>query len=62
MLKFWRNPEFVRHLRAELRPARVITVAFVVFFLCALIGLACWAERQSELENAFRYAHQYDGK
>ena len=62
MLKFWRNPEFVRHLRAELRPARVITVAFVIFFLCALIGLACWAERQTELENAIRYAHQYDGK
>lgn len=62
MLKFWRNPEFVRHLRAELRPARVITVAFVVFFLCALIGLACWAERQSEFESALHYAHQYDGK
>ena len=62
MLKFWRNPEFVRHLRAELRPARVITVAFVVFFLCSMIGLACWAERQAELENALRYAHQYGGK
>ena len=62
MLKFWRNPEFVRHRRAELRPTRVITVAFVVFFLCALIGLACWAERQTELDNALHYAHQLDGK
>jgi hypothetical protein len=62
VLKFWRNPEFVRHLRAELRPARVITVAFVVFFLCALIGLACWAAQQEVLDNALRSAQQFDGK
>lgn len=62
MLKFWRNPEFVRHVRAELRPARAVTVAMVVLFLCALIGLACWSERQSIVANAEYSAQHYDGK
>lgn len=62
MLQFWRNPEFVRHVRAELRPARAFTVAVVVLFLCALIGLACWSQRQEMLENAERSAQQYAGK
>jgi hypothetical protein len=62
VLKFWRNPELVRHLRAELRPARAVTVAVVVLFLCALIGLACWSQRQEMLANADRNAHQYGGK
>jgi hypothetical protein len=62
VLKFWRNPEFVRHLRAELRPARAVTVAVVVLFLCALIGLACWSQRQELLDTAERSAQQWDGK
>jgi hypothetical protein len=62
VLKFWRNPEFVRHLRSELRPARAITVALVVFLLCALIGLACWSERQSMLELAEANARQNGGQ
>lgn len=61
MLKFWRNPEFIRHVRAELRPARAITVAVVVLFLCALIGLACWAQRQEILDRALQDAQQHDG-
>ena len=59
MLKFWRNPEFVRHVRAELRPARAVLVAVVVLFLCALIGLACWSQRQELLENAEQNARPY---
>jgi hypothetical protein len=62
VLKFWRNPEFVRHVRAELRPTRAVTVAVVVLFLCALIGLACWSERQSVLTNAENSAQHFDGK
>jgi hypothetical protein len=62
VLKFWRNPEFVRHLRSELRPTRAITVALVVLFLCALIGLACWSERHAMLESAERSAEQFDGR
>jgi ABC-2 type transport system permease protein len=62
VLKFWRNPEFVRHMRAELRPARAVMVAVVVLFLCALIGLACWSQRQETLEYAERSAQQFGGQ
>ncbi|HST09749.1 MAG TPA: hypothetical protein VLL05_05200 [Terriglobales bacterium] len=62
MLKFWRNPEFVRHVRSELRPARAMSVALVVLFLCGLIGLACWSEQQSIVENAQQNARIYGGK
>ena len=62
MLKFWRNPEFVRHVRSELRPARTITVALVVLLLCALIGLACWSQQQSMLEIAEANARKYGGQ
>jgi len=44
-------------VRAELRPTRAVTVAVVVLFLCALIGLACWSERQSMLSNAGNSAY-----
>jgi hypothetical protein len=43
MLRFWRNPEFVRHRRSELRPTRALAVALVVLAVCLLVGLACWA-------------------
>ena len=49
---FWSNPEFVRHRRAELRPARAITVAAVVVAMCVLLGLACWSFEQNLLESA----------
>jgi hypothetical protein len=51
--KFWQNPEFIRHSRSELRRSRMTTVALVVFFVCGLTILACWAQakagRQSEM-------------
>lgn len=52
MQRFWTNPEFVRHRRAELRPVRAVTVAAVVVAMCVLLGLACWSYEQNMLENA----------
>ncbi len=49
MIRIWENPEFVRHLRANLRRMRAITVAATVIAICALIWLGCWGAKQSEL-------------
>jgi len=49
---FWTNPEFIRHRRAELRPARALTAALVVIAICGLIALACWSFQESELARA----------
>ena len=59
MAQTWSNPEFVRHLRAELRRARAITVAAVILLLCVLIGLACWSSQQTQLLNLQRAAEEY---
>ena len=59
MPRFWSNPEFVRHRRAELRPVRAITVAAVVLVMCVLLGLACWSYQQSLLENVQRGAETH---
>lgn len=59
MLRFWRNPEFVRHCRAELRRNRALAVLPVVLVIGALIGLGCWASRASELEAVRRWATQF---
>lgn len=59
MPRFWSNPEFIRHRRAELRPTRAITVGAVVLLLCVLIGLACWSSQQHQLLNLQRAAEQY---
>ncbi len=60
MPRFWSNPEFLRHRRAELRPVRAITVAAVVVLLCVLLGLACWSYEQNLLENVRRGAEAYN--
>ena len=39
MEALWRNPELIRHVRADLRPARMATTAAVSILLCALIVL-----------------------
>jgi hypothetical protein len=62
MPRFWSNPEFVRHRRAELRPVRAITVAVIVLVVCVLIGLTCWASQQAMLEATRQAAQQYDGR
>ncbi len=59
MPRFWSNPEFVRHRRAELRPVRAITVAVVVVVVCALLGMACWSYEQSLLDSARRGAETF---
>ena len=57
MLEFWRNPEYVRHVRAELRPPRSITAGLLVLVICALIGLACWSAERKDLHEFFRVFH-----
>ncbi len=54
MLPFWRNPEFVRHVRAELRPARALTAAVLVLVICALVALPCWASEEKNLQGFFQ--------
>ncbi len=49
MTAIWKNPEFVRHLRANLRRTRALTVAATLIAICALIWLGCWGAKQSEL-------------
>jgi hypothetical protein len=61
MLRFWQNPEFVRHRRAELRSTRALAVVFVVAVICVLIGLGCWASYQTELAAAQRAIVQFHG-
>ncbi|MBZ5647668.1 MAG: ABC transporter permease [Acidobacteriia bacterium] len=39
MLRFWQNPEFIRHVRAELRPARVLSAVVITYIVIALIGM-----------------------
>lgn len=51
MLRFWRNPEFLRYRRAELRPARAAMVASVVLVLCALVALSAWSATREETRS-----------
>jgi hypothetical protein len=62
MLRFWRNPEFVRHVRAELRPMRAITLVAVALLVCVLIWLSCWSFVQSNLERARNGAHEFNSE
>jgi hypothetical protein len=41
-MRLIRNPELVRHLRADLRPGRVASLAVVIWLLCGLLALWCW--------------------
>lgn len=59
MQAFWRNPEFVRHLRSQLRPMRAVTVAAVVAVVCVLVWMCCWGVEQAELEAARRGAMEF---
>jgi hypothetical protein len=61
ILRFWRNPEFVRHRRSELRQTRALSVVVLVIVVCLLVGLACWISRQNTLEDMRRLAAQFDG-
>ncbi len=54
MLGFWRNPEFIRHVRAELRPVRALTAGFVVLVIMTLVGLGCWTSERGNNEAVLR--------
>jgi hypothetical protein len=58
VLRFWRNPEFVRYVRAELRPPRAISAGILVLVICTLVGLACWGAAEDSQEF-FRYLHKW---
>ena len=62
MQAFWRNPEFVRHLRSQLRPMRAIAVAAVVAIVCVLVWMSCWGMKQAELEAARRAVMEFHDK
>jgi hypothetical protein len=57
VLRFWRNPEFVRYLRAELRGPRAMSVALVAVVICALVGLSCWGAQRGVNQEFFRVFH-----
>lgn len=58
-MAFWRNPEFVRHLRAETRAPRAIIMAVLALVVCGLIGLACWTAADHDLDKFFRLFHYW---
>jgi hypothetical protein len=43
VLRFWRNPLLILHVRSELRPARAAMAAAVSLVVCILIAMACWS-------------------
>lgn len=53
-MSFWRNPEFVRHVRAELRPARALATGLLVLVICALVAISCWNAEPTNLRQFFR--------
>ncbi|MFB3920286.1 MAG: hypothetical protein ACE145_01110 [Terriglobia bacterium] len=57
MPEFWRNPEFIRHARAELRAPRAITAGLLALVVCALVGLGCWSAENTDLTRFFRIYH-----
>jgi hypothetical protein len=57
VLRFWRNPEYVRYVRAELRAPRAITAALVTLVICALVALSCWGTERNDLREFFRIFH-----
>jgi hypothetical protein len=59
LMKFWSNPEFIRHRRAELRPVRAITVGVVVLVICVLVGLSCWSSQEQILDTFRRGAEHW---
>jgi hypothetical protein len=62
MLRFWQNPEFVRHRRSELRQTRTLAIVVLVIVVCLLVGLACWISQQDALEVARRMVIEFGGR
>src|SRR5712691_6588289 len=58
MFAIWRNPEFVRYVRADLRSWRGI--AATVLTVCVLVAMACVAANPNATVTAFfRLYHQW---
>jgi len=43
VLRFWRNPLLVLHVRSDLRPARAAMAAAITLVVCILIAMGCWS-------------------
>lgn len=54
MLRFWRNPLLILHVRSELRPARAAMAAAVTLVVCILIAMGCWSADHNDVREFFR--------
>jgi hypothetical protein len=54
VLRFWRNPLLILHVRSELRAARAATAAAVTLVVCMLIGMGCWSADNGNAQDFFR--------
>ena len=52
-MAFWRNPEFVRHLRGQLRAPRALTALTVMLVVCVLVGLSSWSSHSDNRQEFF---------
>ena len=52
-MAFWRNPEFVRHLRGQLRAPRAWTALTVMLVVCVLVGLSSWSSHSDNRQEFF---------
>lgn len=59
LLMFWKNPEFVRHLRTELRTTRALAILAVVLVICILVWLGCYGSQQAVMEAYHRANHLF---
>ena len=57
MLDISKNPEFVRHVRADLRPVRALTAGVVVVIVCFLmgVGMSNAAANRTEFLKTYYY-------
>ena len=59
LLKFWENPELIRHVRASLRPARAMTMALLVAIILVLVGLSCWVSENEDSGKFYRLFYRW---
>lgn len=58
-MPLWSNPEFVRHVRAELRPPRALTAGLLALVICVLVGLLCWTAERDNPRKFFALFHSW---
>ena len=54
MLRFWRNPLLILHMRSDLRPARAAMAAAISLVVCTLIAMACWSANTGHAHEFWR--------